>query len=405
MIETVEAVFAELAELEKQTIFQTYERLPIGEVLFASGSYIYTHDGNRYLDAIAGLGVNALGHSDPALVLAIKQQAEKYLHLSNLYLQGPQVQLAKKLTQMTGWDKVFFANSGTEAVEGAFKLARKYFSDENKVGLVGLSNGFHGRTYGPLSVMDKPKYRDGFGPFVKSATTVDAHDAASLHSSISEGTAAVILEVIQGEAGICEVPLGIIHALNDLRRQYGFLIIADEIQSGIGRTGTFFAYDQFGLEPDIVVCAKAIGGGLPLGAVLTSNEIASAFAAGNHGTTFGGNALACAAGCVVLDRIASDVKKNVEYISPILHAKLFQLREKYPALIREVRGKGFMIGIEMHASAKQITQLLLTQHHIIVNVTGNEVIRLLPPLIWTENEVNEFLRGFQSILKNLSAVS
>lgn len=401
MLETIETASVELAEREKQTIFQTYERLPIGEVLSASGSYIYTHDGKRYLDAIAGLGVNALGHSDPRLVLAIKQQAEQYLHLSNLYLQEPQVSLAEKLTQMTGWDKVFFTNSGTEAVEGAFKLARKYFSDENKVGLVGLSNGFHGRTYGPLSVMDKPKYRNGFGPFVPKATTVNDHDVASLRSSVSEATAAVILEVIQGEAGICEVTKEFVLALHDLRKQYGFLIIADEIQSGVGRTGTFFAYEQFGSEPDIVVCAKAIGGGLPLGAILTRNDIAFTFEPGTHGTTFGGNALACAAGCVVLERLASDVQENVQCYSPFFHAKLNKLRENFPTLIRDVRGKGYMIGIEMYVGAKQAAEILLAEHHIIVNVTGNEVIRILPPLIWSENEINEFLQGFESVLMKI----
>ncbi len=401
MTETLEAVSVEVAEREKQTIFQTYERLPIGEVMSASGSYLYTQDGKRYLDAIAGLGVNALGHSDPALVLAVQQQAERYLHLSNLYLQGPQVRLAEQLTRMTGWDKVFFTNSGTEAVEGAFKLARKYFSDPNKVGLVGLSNGFHGRTYGPLSVMDKPKYREGFGPFVPNTAVADVLDVASLRASVSEATAAVIVEVIQGEGGIHEMTEEFVIALHELREQYGFLIIADEIQSGVGRTGTFFAYEQFGLAPDIVVCAKAIGGGLPLGAILTSNTIASVFTPGSHGTTFGGNALACAAGSIVLDRLAADLQENILRLAPLFFSKLGELRERYPGMIHSVRGKGFMIGIEMHGSAKQIAQGLLTEHHIIVNVTGNEVIRLLPPLVWSEREINEFLYGFECMLKTL----
>jgi len=211
------------------------------------------------------------------------------MHLSNLYLQEVQVELAEKLSAMSGWSKIFFTNSGTEAVEGALKLARKYFSSPKKSELIGVSNCFHGRTYGALSVMDKEKYRNGFGPFLDESKCLISYSEENLLQSVSEKTAAVIIEVIQGEGGVIEVPVSFVNSLHELQNKYGFLIIADEIQSGIGRTGKFFAYDHYGLRPDIVVCAKAIGGGLPLGAILSNDTIASAFTPGVHGTTIIGS--------------------------------------------------------------------------------------------------------------------
>jgi predicted acetylornithine/succinylornithine family transaminase len=382
---------AGLSAREKKVFFPTYERLPIGAVVRAEGAYIYTDDGQKYLDAIAGLGVNALGHSDPEIVSAIKSQTEKFLHLSNLYLQEPQVLLAEQLSKLSGWDKVFFTNSGTEATEGAIKLARKYFSSDTKNELVGIANGFHGRTYAALSIMDKEKYRTGYGPFLTDTKIADLSEPASLETVISEKTAAVILEVIQGEGGIVEIPSAIIEALVRLREKYHFLIIADEIQSGIGRTGTFFAYEQFGFKPDIVMCAKAIGGGLPLGAILTSNEIASVMKPGSHGTTFGGNALACAAGKVVLDRIQNGLLNDVKENSDYLFAGLRKLQTLFPQLIKEIRGRGFMIGIELASGAKEAVTSLLKDHFIIANLTAENVIRLLPPLIFTKKESDELL--------------
>jgi predicted acetylornithine/succinylornithine family transaminase len=393
---------AGLSTREKNVFFPTYERLPIGTVVRAEGAYIYTEDGQKYLDAIAGLGVNALGHSDPEIVSAIKSQAEKYLHLSNLYLQESQVLLAEQLSALSGWDKVFFTNSGTEATEGAVKLARKYFSSSEKNELVGIANGFHGRTYAALSVMDKEKYRTGYGPFLADTKIADLSETEALESIVSERTAAVILEVIQGEGGIVEISDAAVKALMSLKEKYHFLIIADEIQSGIGRTGTFFAYEQYGLKPDIVICAKAIGGGLPLGAILTRNEIASAMKPGSHGTTFGGNALACAAGKMVLDRIQNgllaDVKRNSEYLIAGLH----KLQGLYPSFIKEIRGKGFMLGIELMSGAKEVVASLLKDHHIVANLTTENVIRLLPPLIFTPIECDQLLFALGEVFGSLT---
>lgn len=382
---------------EKKVFFPTYERLSIGNIVSASGPYIYTESGDKYLDVIAGLGVNALGHSHPKVVSAVQKQAASYMHLSNLYLQDAQVELAEKLSQLSGWSKVFFTNSGTEAVEGALKLARKYFSSPEKAELIGVSNSFHGRTYGALSVMDKEKYRDGFGPFLEDAHCLVPYSEADLLEKASAKTAAVILEVIQGEGGIVEVAPSFVKTLHELQNKYGFLIIADEIQSGIGRTGKFFAYEHYGIRPDIVVCAKAIGGGLPLGAILSSDTVASAFSPGVHGTTFGGNALACAAGLAVLNELEKGFLDHIRSESSYLTDRLFELKEKYPQTIAEIRGKGFMIGVQLTMPAKEIYSSLLAKK-IITNVTANTVLRLLPPLIFDHENSEIFIKAFDSVL-------
>lgn len=371
-----------ISNKERNVFFPTYERLPIGNITKASGMFIYTESGEKYLDAIAGLGVNALGHSHPEVVQAVQEQANRYMHLSNLYVQDVQVELAGKLVALSGFEKVFLTNSGTEAVEGALKLARKYFSSTEKTELLGISNCFHGRTFGALSVMDKSKYRDGFAPFVGGAIATKSYSEEDLIQSVSEKTAAVIIEPIQGEGGIIELPISYVALLHQLQERYGFLIIADEIQSGIGRTGKFFAFEHYGLKPDIVVVAKAIGGGLPLGAILTNNSIASCFKPGVHGTTFGGNALACAAGAVVLTKIQDGLMDQVQLESSSFRTKLEDLRSQFPQRIMEIRGKGFMLGMEFSGDVKSIYEKLL-QRNIITNVTANSVLRLLPPLLFS----------------------
>ncbi|HEY3875253.1 MAG TPA: acetylornithine transaminase [Candidatus Kapabacteria bacterium] len=386
-----------LLEREKNSLFPTYDRLAIGSVLSASGVYITTDTG-KYLDAIAGLGVNALGHSHPAVVAAIREQAGKYLHLSNLYLQEPQIALAEKLEHNSGWERTFFTNSGTEAVEGAIKLARKVFSSETKTEIFGIANGFHGRTFGALSVMDKGKYRDHFGPFIADASTIPGYDPNALEGLFSSRTAAVIVESIQGEGGIVEIPQDFVNALMELRAKHKFLIIADEIQSGIGRTGRFFAYEHSGLKPDIVVCAKAIGGGLPLGAILTRKELAEALRAGVHGTTFGGNPLSCIAGKVVLDLVEKTFMDNAAHEGDYLKNSFEELKSEYPKKLRDVRGKGLMLGIEFFSGAKEV-QKKLFDRKIITNVTAGEVLRMLPPLIFERKHSNELLEGIREAMK------
>ncbi len=383
-----------LAEREKSALFHTYDRLAIGEVTHAEGSYIHTASGEKYLDLICGLGVTGLGHSHPKIVSAITEQAGKYLHLSNLYLQEPQVRLAEQIKALSGYDKVFFCNSGTEAVEGALKLARKYASKNSRYQIFGLTNAFHGRTYGPLSLMDNAKYRAGFTPLLDGMACIDPSDLAA---SITEHTAAIILECIQGEGGIREVSPETVTLLKSLQKDHGILLIADEIQSGAGRTGTFFSFETLGLKPDIVVAAKAIGGGLPLGAIIANDEVASAFTPGVHGTTFGGNALSCVAGSALLDELASGVMDQVNTTSAWFFNELNTLKEKYPDTIGEIRGKGMMIGIELGEQAKKV-QLALLEQQIITNVTATSVLRLLPPLNIEQADLEKFLTVFESIL-------
>ncbi len=389
-----------LNEREQNAFFPTYERLPIGAVTRAEGVHITTDAGVTYLDAIAGLGVNALGHSHPAIVEAIREQAGKYLHLSNLYVQEPQIALAEKLERLSGFKRTFFTNSGTEAVEGAIKLARKVFSSEYKAEVLGIANGFHGRTYGPLSVMDKAKYRDHFGPFLSDASCIPSYDVDALEVAVSARTAAVIIEPIQGEGGIIEVPVDFSRALSELAKKHNFLIIADEIQSGIGRTGKFFGYEHLGMKPDIIVCAKAIGGGLPLGAILSRKEISEAFKPGTHGTTFGGNVLACVAGSVVLDLVEKSYMNNAATEGAYIKSNCEALQAKHPNSIREVRGHGLMLGIEFTSNAKQVQKQLFDKR-IISNVTAGEVLRLLPPLIFERKHSQELVDGITEAVETM----
>jgi acetylornithine/N-succinyldiaminopimelate aminotransferase len=315
-------------------------------------------------------------------------------------LQEPQIALAEKLERLSGMERTFFTNSGTEAVEGAIKLARKVFSSEYKAEVLGIANGFHGRTYGPLSLMDKAKYREHFGPFLSDASCIASYDVDALTDAVSERTAAVIIEPIQGEGGIIEVPVDFTRALAELAKKHNFLIIADEIQSGIGRTGRFFGYEHLSMKPDIVVCAKAIGGGLPLGAILSRKEIAEALKAGTHGTTFGGNALSCVAGSVVLDLVEKSYISNAASEGAYIKTNFEGLQTKHPNSIREVRGRGLMLGIEFTSNAKQVQKQLFDKQ-IISNVTAGEVLRLLPPLIFERKHSTELIDGITEAVETM----
>ncbi|MDE3059140.1 MAG: aminotransferase class III-fold pyridoxal phosphate-dependent enzyme, partial [Bacteroidota bacterium] len=251
-------------EKEPQLFFHTYKRLSL-EVDHGEGCYLFTKDGKKYLDMFAGLAVNALGYHHPAIIHAIETQIKKYNHLSNYFVQEPQILLAEKLLTLTGYKRIFFTNSGTEAIEGALKLVRKWGKEREKINVFGMTNGFSGRTMGALSLMDKDKYRAGYGPFLEHCGHIEFNDVESLKKSVDSNTAAVFLEFVQGEGGIVPVTREFAETLKNVSKKFGFLIVADEIQSGILRSGKFFAFQHFGIEPDIVTIAKPIGGGLPLG--------------------------------------------------------------------------------------------------------------------------------------------
>jgi len=377
--------------------FHTYKRLPL-EVDHGEGCYLFTKDGTRYLDMFSGLAVNALGYAHPAVTAAVEKQIRKYTHLSNLFLQEPQMTLAEKLLRHSGYDKVFLCNSGTEANEGAIKLVRKWAKGQNRHGIYGMTNGFSGRTMGALSLMDKEKYRDGYGPFLDEFGVIEFNDPADLERKVTPDTAAVFFEAIQGEGGIVPVSPEFAAMLAALQKKFGFLLVADEIQSGIGRTGTMFGFEHFGLEPDLVTFAKPVGGGLPLGGILGTSALAEVWEPGMHGTTFGGNPVACAAGTAVLDIVLEpsfleSVRKNSAY----LFERLDALKHKYP-VIREVRGYGYMIGIDMTTDSAPIVEKILLKG-VLVNATAHTVVRVLPPLVAGREEIDTFLSVFEECIR------
>lgn len=385
-------------ETESKLFFHTYKRLPL-EVERGEGCYLYTKDGKKYLDMFSGLAVNALGYAHPAIVDAIEIQARKYTHLSNFFIQEPQLLLAERLLEYSGFDKIFFSNSGTEAIEGSIKLIRKWGKANNKKMIFGMSNGFSGRTMGALSLMDKEKYRDGYEPFLPNFGSIAFNNVDDLNDNVSSDTAAVFLEFIQGEGGIVGASPQFVDRLKSLREEYGFLIVADEIQSGIGRTGKLFGFQHFNVQPDIITVAKPIGGGLPLGAILGSKKIADVWTYGVHGTTFGGNPVACAAGVATIDIVMNDsFLRNILETSRYAAAKLFELQSRY-AVIKEIRVYGYMIGVELTIDSGPIVDEILSKG-VLVNSTANTVIRILPPLIAGKDEFDHLFRIINDVLSS-----
>ncbi|MBI5021889.1 MAG: aspartate aminotransferase family protein [Ignavibacteriales bacterium] len=385
---------------EVNYFFDTYNRFPI-HIKRGKGVYLFDENDNKYLDFFGGLAVNSLGYNDPDVRQAIINQIEKYIHLSNYFIQEPQQKFAKLLATHTGYKKIFFTNSGTEAIEGAIKISRKWGTISGKSEIISFSNSFHGRTLGALSLMDRIKYRDGFGPFLPGCTIIPFNDPVEIEKNINERTAAVFLEFLQGESGIISASEKFIEVLNRLQKKYKFLIVADEIQSGMGRTGKFFFFEHFNITPDIVVIAKAVGGGLPLGAILGNDSVANIFSPGTHGSTFGGNPVACAAGIAVLNKIIDKrIVQNAERIGKYLFHHLHELQKEYPAIIKNLRGAGCMIGIELDRDCTSIVTEMREQG-ILINCTNSNVIRLLPPLIIEEKHADYFIKEFRSILSPL----
>ncbi|HEX9657590.1 MAG TPA: aspartate aminotransferase family protein [Bacteroidota bacterium] len=387
-----------LVERDAKYLFHTYKRLPL-EIERGEGSYLITKDGDRYLDMFAGIAVNALGYSHPVVNAAILKQVGKYLHVSNMFYQEPQVLLAERLLQESGYSKLFFTNSGTEAMEGALKLARKWGTPQGKRTIIGLSDSFHGRTYGSLSITGREKYREGFEPFLPDTTIAKFNDVASLEKLISAETLAVVVEFVQGEGGVNLVSEEFVSALRDLRNRFGFLLIADEIQTGMGRTGKLFAFNHFDITPDVVVVAKALGGGLPLGAFLGSKNLGDVLTPGVHGTTFGGNPVACAAGLATLTQILDHgVLKNVQSVGAQMKNKFETLQSQFPRKIKEVRGLGLMLGVEMYDDATKIVDTL-QEAKVLVNLTQEFVLRWVPPLTLSAKEAEIALSSFEGALQ------
>ncbi len=386
---------------EHNYILQTYKRLPI-VIDKADKCRIFDINGDVYLDFLAGIAVNALGHSHPRIIEAVQEQLFKYMHVSNYFYQDIQIRLAKKLCNLTGYGKVFYCNSGAEATEGAIKLLRRWGVQHGKSEILAFTGGFHGRTYGALSLMDKPKYKDTMGPFLPATKVIPLNDIESLTSNVNSSTAGIMLEFIQGEGGIAEPTVKFIEVLEELRRVNNFLLIADEVQCGMGRTGKFFAFEHFDVKPDVVVMAKGIGGGLPLGVLLVNKALDKIFEPGMHGTTYGGNAIACAAGLAVLEVLEAGLIEHINNIGNYFEQKLLNIQSNYESIVLQVRGRGLMQGLVLSFDASELLDELL-KRKVIANATSGNVLRMVPPLIVGRTEIDEFICALNESLYTIKA--
>jgi acetylornithine/N-succinyldiaminopimelate aminotransferase len=386
-------------------LYDTYARAPL-RFERGEGVWLIAEDGTRYLDFAAGVAVNSLGHAHPHLVSALKEQAEKVWHLSNLYEVPGQESLSRRLTEATFADKVFFTNSGAEALECAIKTARRYHFSKGqpeKFHIITFEGAFHGRTLATIAAGGQAKYLEGFGPKAPGFYQVPFGDMAALKAAISEETAAILIEPIQGEGGIRTVPKEFLQELRSLCDEYGLLLILDEVQSGVGRTGKLFAYEWAGITPDIMAVAKGIGGGFPLGACLATEEAASGMVAGTHGSTYGGNPLAMAVGNAVLDVIlADDFLQQVRDVSLVFRQGLASLADRFPDVIEEIRGEGLMLGIKAKVPSADLLKAIRAERLLAVPA-GENVIRLLPPLVTTAEEAREGLARLERAAEQLTA--
>ncbi|WP_433963959.1 aspartate aminotransferase family protein [Tunturiibacter gelidiferens] len=388
---------------EKKLLLNTYERNPI---LFVSGQGVHLRDenGNDYLDLLSGIGVCGLGYAHPAIEEAIVRQSKRLIHTSNLFFHEHTAELALRLTEITGLDRVFLTNSGTEAWEAALKLSRanagRLRAAGRKIGtrFLALEHGFHGRTMGSVATTAKEKYREPFMPVMPGVDFVRFNDVADLRAKFSSEVCAICIEPIQGEGGIHPISQEFFAAARELCDTTGALLIADEIQSGMGRTGKWFAYQHYNILPDITTVAKPIANGIPMGAMLCTNAAAEAITPGMHGTTFGGNPLACAVAIAVIDTIKRDnLLAHINEVGAYFHDQLTQLAKRHDC-ITEVRGKGLMLGIEINSAdlAQRVAAQML-ERRIIINRTSETVLRLLPPFLLERQHVDTAIKAFDEI--------
>jgi acetylornithine/N-succinyldiaminopimelate aminotransferase len=379
-----------IRDTEARHVLQTYKRAPI-VLVRGQGARVWDSEGMEYLDFTSGVGVASLGHANPGLARVIAEQAATLVHTSNLFFHPYQAELAEKLSKLSGLDRTFFCNSGTEAVEACLKFARRYWfakGERQRTNFVALARAFHGRTIGSLSVTADPHYRDPFGPLVAGVTFVDPADPSSLEKAVTGDTAAIVLEAIQGEGGIHPLSADFVQAVKAATARTGTLLIADEIQCGLGRTGYPFYSTALGLAPDLIAIGKALGGGIPIGAALLREAVAQAVAPGDHGSTYGGNLLACRAGLYFIDQLLEgDLLAHVTAVGAHFERRLEQLVKAHP-MAKEVRGAGVMRGIEIDRPAAAVVDAARPLG-LLVNATAKTVVRLLPPLTITPEEIDE----------------
>ncbi len=392
----------ELIEDSNKYLMNTYNRLPL-ILRKGRGTKVRDFNNREYLDFVGGIAVNCLGHCHPKIVLALQKQAQRLIHVSNLYHIEPQIKLAKMLIEHSCSDKVFFCNSGTEANEAAIKLARKYSKDHSAPGryeIISTHGSFHGRTLAALSATGQEKFKKDFEPLVPGFKHVPFNDAEALGKAITKHTCAVMLEPIQGEAGIRMPDEGYLKEVREICDNHGLLLILDEVQTGIGRTGKLFAYEQYGLEPDIISLAKGLGGGVAIGALLAKNAVAASFQPGSHAATFGGNPLACAAAIATLETLLEDgfILDNCRRMGSYLMEKLEGLKKDFPSLVVEVRGKGLMIGMEITQSCAPIVNSC-AERGVLVNCASGNVLRFTPPLIVAKNEIDYLIDILEDVME------
>lgn len=391
-----------IIERGKNVVMNTYGRLPM-TIVKGEGAWVWDTEGKRYLDFVTGLAVNSLGHSHPAIVRAVQDQAKEILHTSNIYWIPNQVALAERLVKHSFADKVFFCNSGAEANESAIKLARKYAKKNfgaHKCEVVSLDNSFHGRTLATLTLTGQTKYHEGYDPLPVGFSYAVMNDIEDLKAKVTDNTAAVFIEPIQGEGGVIPASTEFLQAARALCDQYGALLIFDEVQCGVGRTGKLFAYEWSGVAPDVMNLAKALGGGVPIGAMLATDKVAKAFQPGDHASTFGGNPLATAVGCAVLDVMLEEgFLEGVQERSKYFQKGLIQLASKYQTG-DPVRGQGFMIGWPVSKLGPEIVAACL-KNGLLINCVGGTILRFLPPLTVEKPEIDKALEILDKIFMEI----
>lgn len=386
-------------------VMDTYYRMPV-VLRKGRGIKVWSTNGKEYLDFVAGIAVNVLGHCHPKVVVAIQKQAQRLIHVSNLYYNEPQVKLAKLLVENSFADKVFFCNSGAEANEGAIKLARKYAKENLKADrfeIITAFNSFHGRTLATLTATGQERFQKGFEPLVPGFRYVEFNNLKDLESAINERTCAVMLEPIQGEGGIRLPSPEYLKGVREICDSHGILLILDEVQTGMGRTGRLFAYEHYGIKPDIMTLAKGLGNGVPIGAVLATDKVASAFKPGSHASTFGGNPLCSAAAIATIETILEDgfILDNCIRMGDYLLKGLREIKEEYSSFILDVRGKGLMIGMEMSLECSEIVKDCL-ERGLIINCTAGNVLRFTPPIIVQKKDIDNMLNILDDVLRRRS---
>lgn len=383
-----------LLEESGQYLMNTYNRFPI-VLRKGRGMKVWSTDGKEYLDFVGGIAVNCLGHCHPKVVVAIQKQAQRLIHVSNLYHIEPQIKLAKLLVENSFADKVFFCNSGAEANEAAIKLARRYFREQvgsNKFEIITAFNSFHGRTIATVSATGQAKFKAGFEPLVPGFKHVDFNDIDAVDKAITKDTCAVLIEPIQGEGGVKIPDADYLRDLREACDRHGILLILDEVQTGMGRTGKLFAYEHFGIRPDIVTLAKGLGGGVPIGAMLATDKVASGFQPGSHASTFGGNPLVCSAAVVTMEVLIEDgfILDQCRRMGKYLKKKLEEMKKEFPSIIAEVRGMGLLVGMELTRDGAPIVKACM-ERGLLINCTAGNILRFTPPLIVTEKEIDHLI--------------